>query len=179
MIRINVGKLKGLSIKRPNIITTKETASMVREAVFNSLSTINGNVLDLFAGSGSYGFTAISCGASFTQFIDNNLIAFKTIKENIKRLGVEDNAKVYKIDYLDYLKNCKDSFEYIFLDPPFNFENYLDLLISVNKVSNKNTTIVLETDKRTKVIEEFEDFIITRNKTYGSKRIVIYKKVTE
>jgi len=49
---------------------TKPTASMVLEAVFNMLYTIDGIVLDLFAGSGQYGFEALSRGASFVYFND-------------------------------------------------------------------------------------------------------------
>ena len=84
MIRIHSGIYRGQTIRRVGIQTTKETASMVREAVFNSLYNIYGNVLDLFAGSGSYGITALSLGAENATFCDNNYKAFSTIKNNLQ-----------------------------------------------------------------------------------------------
>lgn len=174
MIKIHGGKLKGQTIKRPKIETTKETASMVREAVFNSLYNIQGDVLDLFAGSGSYGFTAYSMGASSVVFNEYNKIAFKNLQSNASKLGITNEIELYNLDYNVFLKNNKKSFDYIFLDPPFDFGSYETLLDNVSVYTNMNAHIILEIDKKTEVIEKFKNFIISKNKTYGSKRIIIY-----
>lgn len=174
MIRIHSGKLKGQSISRPHLETTKETSSMVREAVFNSLHVINGDVLDLFAGSGSYGFTAYSLGANNVTLVEYNKVASKNLVQNIKKLNVESNIELISADYKYFLKSNTKEFDYIFLDPPFDFSNYLELLEEVSKFTKENSLIILEQDKRSKVIESFKNFEITKNKTYGSKRIIIY-----
>ncbi|HKL95460.1 MAG TPA: RsmD family RNA methyltransferase [Haploplasma sp.] len=174
MIRIHAGKLKGQTITRPRIESTKETASMVREAVFNSLYNISGDVLDLFAGSGSYGFTAYSLGANHITFNEINSLAHKNLLNNISKLNLRNEVSLFKKDYLLFLKENKVVYDYIFLDPPFDFKDYLSLLNEVSLHSNDNTIIILEIDKKTNVIETFANFVLSKNKTYGSKRIVIY-----
>ncbi|HHT55714.1 MAG TPA: 16S rRNA (guanine(966)-N(2))-methyltransferase RsmD [Acholeplasma sp.] len=171
MLKIHSGIYKGQTIKRVHVNTTKETASMVREAVFNSLFKIEGNVLDLFAGSGSYGITALSLGAHESFFVDNNIKAYKTIKDNLSKLKI--NAKVYNKDYQDFLKSNKIKFDYIFLDPPYSFNQYEELLTILLEHLNINGKVILEVDKKTSVAEN-EKYIILKEKNYGSKKVIIY-----
>ncbi|MDY0278312.1 MAG: 16S rRNA (guanine(966)-N(2))-methyltransferase RsmD [Acholeplasma sp.] len=175
MIRIHAGYLKGRYIKRVNIETTRETASMVREAVFNMLFAIEGNILDLFAGSGSYGLTALSLGADSCFFVDANKKAIKTIYENVNDLGLKNKVSIYNLNHEVFLKKNENTFNIIFLDPPYKFTNYLELLNLVsNHVVKLDGRIVLEIDKKNPVIEEFQDFHIEKQKVYGSKKIIIY-----
>lgn len=171
MLKIHSGIYKGQMIKRVHVNTTKETASMVREAVFNSLFKIEGNVLDLFAGSGSYGITALSLGASEAYFVDSNFKAYKTIKENLNKLKI--TAKVYNKDYQEFLKHNEIKFDYVFLDPPYDFKNYEELLSSLLKHLNKNAKVILEVDKKTN-INNNEKYYIIKEKNYGSKKVIIY-----
>ncbi|VEU80864.1 16S rRNA (guanine(966)-N(2))-methyltransferase RsmD [Haploplasma axanthum] len=174
MIRIHAGKFKGNSIKRVGIDSTRETASMVREAVFNSLYQINGNVLDLFGGSGSYGFTALSLGASELTLVDVNKRACAVLNDNALKLNILNNVKIYNKDYETFLKINTEKFDLVFLDPPYNFNSYDKLLEKISNQTTKNAKIILETDKKTNIPEAFNDFIIIKNKTYGIKKIVIY-----
>lgn len=171
MIKIHAGLYKNRTIKRVGRKTTKETASMVREAVFNSLFNINGKCLDLFAGSGSYGITALSLGASEVVFNDYNFHAFKTIKNNLKSLNI--NAKVLKLDYKMFFNKNEILFDYIFLDPPYNFNNYYELLDLSKNHLNKGGKIILEVDKKDNIKINSLPFDIIKEKSYGSKKIYI------
>lgn len=173
MIKIHAGKYKGMNIKRVSLPSTKETASMVREAVFNILHNVGGSVLDLFSGSGSYGITALSLGADKATFIDNNNLAIKTIKDNLNKLKLEQ--KVIKIDYLEFLKTNIESFDLIFLDPPYDFKNYEELINKLVKILNKKAKIVLEIANKTKINLELIDLEVIANKKYGSKKVIIFK----
>lgn len=173
MLKIHSGKYKGQKIARVHIETTKETASMVREAVFNSLFKIKGNVLDLFAGSGSYGITALSFGASHATFVDNNFKAFKTINNNLDKLNIK--AEVYLSDYENFLNKNKIKYDYIFLDPPYNFTNYENLLNHLIPHLNINAKIILEIDKKTKLNNDIINLPINKEKVYGSKKVIIYE----
>ena len=66
MIRIIAGEFRHREIVNPNRAKTRPTQDRVREAIFSaiSMSIKNRVVLDLFAGSGAYGFEALSRGAS-------------------------------------------------------------------------------------------------------------------
>lgn len=174
MIRIHAGRFKGVNINRVNVFTTKETASMVREAVFNVLYEVDGNVLDLFAGSGSYGITALSLGAEKATFVDNNTLAVKTINENLKK--VKAFALVIKTDYESFLDNTNEMFDLVFLDPPYDFINYENLLSKLSLNLNENAKVILEVSKKTLVNIKDVHLNLIRDKNYGSKKILIFTK---
>lgn len=82
-MRIIAGKYRSRLLKMVPDERTRETQDKVRGAVFNTLQdyVINSSVLDLFAGSGSYGIEAISRGAKSVIFNDINSISIRTIKD--------------------------------------------------------------------------------------------------
>lgn len=175
MIKITSGRLKNRSIDRVGIKSTRETASMVREAVFNILYDINDfTVLDLFAGSGSYGITAFSNGASKIYFVDKNKDAIQTIIKNIKKTQIDESCVVINKSYDDFLNKNEIKFDLIFLDPPYNFEDYSKLLEETSRYLTKNGQIVLEIDRKTNFNFEINNLELTKNKIYGTKKILIY-----
>lgn len=171
MIKIHAGKYKGQLIDMVNLPTTRETAQMVKVAVFNSLYQIYGNVLDLFAGSGAYGITASSLGASNVYFIDNNKTAIKTIKNNLVKLNID--AEVKHTDYMEFLNKNKVKFDFVFLDPPYNFDHYELLIDNLTKHLNGNGKIVLEINKNVKVKIDLLKYEIIKEKNYGLKKVII------
>lgn len=173
MLKIHSGIYKGQKIARVHSKTTKETASMVREAVFNSLFKISGHVLDLFAGSGSYGITALSLGANKATFVDNNFKAYKTVNSNLEKLNIK--ADVFLSDYQTFLNKNTTKFDLIFLDPPYNFKNYEQLLNELSNHLNENAKIVLEIDKKTQLNNDEINFNKSKEKVYGSKKVIIYE----
>ncbi len=175
-MRIHAGVFKNHVIKRVNIETTKETSSMVRQAVFNMIGPANGKVLDLFAGSGSYGFTAFSLGAEEITFIDNNLKAINTIKENVNKLKISNNTTVKKMDYETFLKQDEKLYNYIFLDPPYDFDKY-ELLVNQLATSLEiNGKIILELNFKTKIHLDNINLSVLKDKKYGIKRIIVFIK---
>lgn len=98
----------------------RPTPSRVRETLFNWLQTdvAGSRCLDLFAGSGALGFEAASRGADRVLQIENNPKTCQKLKQNIASLAT-DNIEVRQSDVLQFLKNCTDTFDLIFLDPPF------------------------------------------------------------
>lgn len=155
---------------------TQPTASMVLEAVFNMLYTIDGIVLDLFAGSGQYGFEALSRGASFVYFNDVDKEAYRSLLVNKSNLKLKNELKITQLDYLEALKYYRKKtlfFEIVFLDPPYQFNDEMiaELLDQVSLVSK---TIVLERAKKSSVITISNKKII-KEKNYGKKKIIIYQ----
>jgi 16S rRNA (guanine(966)-N(2))-methyltransferase RsmD len=166
----NKRKLISLSKK------TRPTSQMVRGAVFNMIDVNSKVILDLFSGSGLYGFEAISRGAKMCYFNDLDNDAYKSVKENAKTLKEEDKSIITKLDYKEFLRLHKDNhFDYIFIDPPYDFTDDVvsDLL---NKLSIYKGTIILERNKTSKILTH-ENYKIIKDKTYGIKRILIYEKI--
>ncbi|NCQ53677.1 MAG: hypothetical protein GW803_06425, partial [Caldiserica bacterium] len=68
---------------------------------------------------------AISEGARFSVFVEKNLVALRVIKQNIKMLGIENQALIIKQDVLNFIKSpfsfesFKEKFDFAFLDPSY------------------------------------------------------------
>ena len=96
-MRIIAGKLKGSSLFIPKDKNTKPLKDMVRESIFNllthskkvSLQLDRSNVLDLYAGTGSFGLECISRQARRVYFIEKNRSALEILEKNIEKLKIK------------------------------------------------------------------------------------------
>lgn len=172
---VNRGKYKGTLIKGYENASTRATASRVYDSLFDYLSPYikDASVLDLFAGTGQLGITALSMGAKNAIFNDIDKGAFQNIKDNLSAIKV--NTLVMNFDYekaLTFLNLKKAKFNLIFLDPPYskiNIENIISKLINFNLLNNK-AIIVVETDEDLNL-----NYKLLNHKNYGYKQIYIYE----
>ena len=84
-MRIIAGTARSLPLKTIEGLETRPTTDKIKETLFNMLQNdVPGcYFLDLFAGSGQIGLEAISRGALYAVFIENNRKAAKCIEDNI------------------------------------------------------------------------------------------------
>lgn len=178
-MRINSGKYKGRVIEGFTLEGTRPTMERVKESLFAMLQNVidSAVVLDLFAGSGNLGIEALSEGASYAYFVDNNKKAIKTIENNLKKLNI-NNATIILDDYQKALKKIDKKIDIVFLDPPYK-TNYIEKSISEiekNNILNIGGLIVCESDTINKIIFP-EKYQVVKEKKYGDKFIVIIKKI--
>ena len=85
-MRVIAGSARHLPLVTPKGLKTRPTSDKIKETLFNILRMkIYGvRFLDLFAGSGGIGIEALSEGASFCAFVDNDNEAVRCIEENLK-----------------------------------------------------------------------------------------------
>lgn len=124
-LRIIAGKFKGRTLKAPKGKSTRPTQGMLREAVFNICQNeIHGaRFLDLFAGSGAVGLEALSRGAVFAAFVEQNKLALRSIKENGEMLGVISEMQILPLSFekaLLFFKKQGTQFDLIYIDPPYD-----------------------------------------------------------
>jgi len=120
-LRIIGGKARGRRINSVPGDTTRPITDKVREALFNIIGPdIQGaSFLDLFAGTGSVGIEALSRGALYVCFTELSWKAVKTIRENLKITGLEEEAEVIRNDAFDYLDQpASQKYDYIYIAPP-------------------------------------------------------------
>ncbi len=119
-MRIIGGSLRGQKLTAPEGRGTRPMLDRIREALFNILGpAVDGAaVLDLYAGSGSLGFEALSRGARSCCFVERARAARATILANADRLGCRDSCEVVNQD-VDRLEPAGGPFELIFYDPPY------------------------------------------------------------
>lgn len=102
-MRIVGGRFRGRSIVAPAGSDTRPTSDRVREAMLNILthgraaSEIEGAVvLDLYAGSGALGLEALSRGAAFCTFVEQDAEARGAIRANVEALGFGGITKILR-----------------------------------------------------------------------------------
>ncbi|MFU8792929.1 MAG: 16S rRNA (guanine(966)-N(2))-methyltransferase RsmD [Acholeplasmataceae bacterium] len=178
-MRIIAGKHKKRIILMVGKPTTRETSDRIRESVFNMLGgQLEGTAVDLFSGSGAYALEAISRGLSHVTCVDHDYDAYQTIKENAKRIGELDNVTAIFTDYKAYLKSLSMdvTFDYIFIDPPYEMHIYDDLLDQLEHHLNSNGIIIIESEKKVILKDRTQHLKKTKEKTYGFKKITMYEK---
>ena len=121
-MRVIAGTARGTRLA-PVPRGVRPTSDRVRESVFNSLGQFfEGDVLDLYAGTGALGIEALSRGSEWGVFVEKDRRALGTIRENLRRAKVADRAEVVAGDVgrvLDRMLTHGRQFNLIFADPPY------------------------------------------------------------
>lgn len=177
-MKIISGTLKGRVIKEYQVNGTRPTMQRVKESLFSMIDqeVRSATFLDLFAGSGSIGFEAISRGAKEVTLVDNNPIIISNLNKNKQDFKI-NNVTIIKNDYQSFLDNTKKKFDIIYLDSPYNMvviNNIIDTIIN-NDLLTSNGLIICEMEANYELSYNKEITKINE-KTYGKKIIVIYKK---
>ncbi len=179
-MRVITGKARGVVLKTPDGMKTRPTADRVKEALFSIIQfDIPGaKVLDLFGGTGQLGIEALSRGAASAVFVDAQNAACKLIRENLNRTKMEYASKVICADYADFLKKCKETFQIIFLDPPYGekfLENALKMITEID-ILQSGGIIVTERPAEKKELPEFLGYTRSKDYQYSKTILTIYHK---
>ncbi len=132
-MRIIAGTARSLPLRSIEGRDTRPTTDRIKETLFNILQTgIEGcSFLDLFAGSGQIGLEALSRGASHAVFVESSKKACACIEENIRFTRFDARAKLLSMEASGALRTLEgnDSFDYIFMDPPYQSGMEQEVLI--------------------------------------------------
>ncbi len=153
-MRVIAGSARSIKLSSPKTDDIRPTTDRIKETLFNIIQQdlFGSMFLDLFAGSGAIGIEALSRGAEKAYFIDNSREAIRIIKENVKKTKFENISAIFNTDYKAALKKLgalKIKFNFIFVDPPY-FENmYMDILKNIhdNCVLEEDGLLILELPK--------------------------------
>ena len=179
-MRVISGKSRGVRLKTPAGSETRPTADRVKEAMFSIIQfdLPGAKVLDLFGGTGQLGIEAISRGAGKAVFVDHSQQACKLIADNLRLAHMENDGRVIRGDYMTFLKNSKEKFDIIFLDPPYAevfLENALKLITEID-ILQSNGIIVAECPFGKELPWEFAGYSRSKDYKYGNTMLVIYRK---
>jgi len=182
-MRIISGERKGLTLKSVPGTTTRPTADKVKESIFNMIGPFfqGGEMLDLYAGSGAIGIEAISRGMEKAVFVDREKKAVETIYSNLNKANLVDYAEVFRTDAQRALKAIKKnerSFDFIFLDPPYEKQQMILELVFIDKhnILKHDGFIVTEHSSKISLVDERIKFKMIRQEKYGDTTITIFSK---
>ncbi len=175
VVRIIAGDLKGHHIHVPSMKSLRPTPDRIKETVFNWLGSFvkGAKVLDLFAGSGSLGFEAISRGCDHTTFVERHAKAAKHLKEICTRFKVtSDQATIVCSDAISWLRNNRDQWDVVFVDPPFTQdESYRIVLNLLPDRLSPEGVVYVEHSRR--ILVEIEPFSVWRSDIVGEVEFLL------
>lgn len=129
-MRICGGEFRGRPLRTIEGPGYRPAMSKVREALFSMLDSKgiywpDTRVLDLFAGSGSLAFEALSRGAVEALCVESNPKAAALILKNAAGLGLApERCRVAKEEVARFLgRKATRGYELIFIDPPYGFDH--------------------------------------------------------
>ena len=180
-MRVITGKARGVVLKTPDGLQTRPTSDRVKEALFSIIQfdLPGAKVLDLFGGTGQLGIEALSRGAQSAVFVDAGEPACRLIRENLKRTKLENQSKVVRSDYLQYLNRCTERFDIILLDPPYAevfLEKSLKTITEID-ILQSGGIIVAERPAEKELPFEFEGYSRSRDYKYGKTLLAVYRKL--
>ena len=122
-MRIIGGSHAGLRLQPPTSLPVRPTTDMAKEALFNILQhriDFDGtNVLDLFSGTGNVALEMASRGAARVVAVDIHFKCMQYVNAIAKKLDLTA-VKAIRADALKFIASCKDEFDFIFVDPPYD-----------------------------------------------------------
>ena len=186
VMRIVAGKFKGREIKGPTGGATRPTSDRVRESIFNILAHgIEGfelddvRVMDLFAGTGALGLEAISRGAKFCCFVEEDAGARGVIRTNADACGVIGQTRIWRRDATD-LGPCSPQSPYglVFADPPYGKgmgEKALASVLCGGWLAPGGVVVLEEAAKS--VINDLAGLSLLDAREYGDTQVRFYRSV--
>ena len=180
-MRISGGSARGHKLRVPKS-GVRPTPDRVREALFSILyDKLEGaNVLDLFAGSGSFGIEALSRGASRATFVEKNRKTTVILRENLETIGLIEQSKVFNTPAeraIPQLALLEERFDLCFLDPPFDagiLEKTFHKLSTTLLVA-KSGCVICEHHSQAEAPSAPEGWTLQQTRSYGDVTVSFYQ----
>ncbi len=182
-MRIISGRFKGKKLLLPKDKNTRPLKDLVKESIFNLLehskkmnvNLKNSTILDLFAGSGSFGIECLSRESRYACFFENYFEAIKVLEKNLLLFKDEKKIQIFKDDCFEYFnseKKIDKKFDIIFIDPPYK-EKKINMLIEkiiFRKLLKKDGILIIHRHKKDEVVIT-EKIKILDIRTYGVSKV--------
>ena len=180
-LRVISGQAGGLRLQSVPGRSTRPTADRVKEAMFSIIGPYfsGERVLDLFAGTGALGIEALSRGAGRAVFVDRDPRCAAVIRRNLEHTGLSGRAEVIRGDVrraVEILSRREETFELIFLDPPYDRTDCDELLadLSARGLVSPGAVAVVEHRAGADYEDRFAGYTLRRRAVYGDTALSIY-----
>ncbi len=179
---IVAGTLKGKKITAPDLGVTRPPLTRLRKSIFDFLTPHleDAAYLDLFSGTGSYLFEAISRGASSALGIELEPRLVESINKQAEKFGVRQQLTCRREDVykaVERLHNESRQFDIIMMAPP-QYREMIDRTLRVLRdfpVSTAGGMILCQHDTSETGKIDFLDFSIHQRRKYGNTTFTVLK----
>ena len=182
--RIVTGELKGKLIHAPKIAETRPPLTRLRKSIFDFLNPyLNGAMyLDLFAGTGSYLFEAVSRGVIQAVGIELNNLLVDSINNQARQYNVDDRLICFVENAFDAIPRFQEDrrqFDIIMIAPP-QYQGIIDQTLTAldqKKIFTDDCLILCQHDTSETPKIDFGLFDIFQQRKYGNTTYTILKKM--
>jgi 16S rRNA (guanine966-N2)-methyltransferase len=121
MLRVISGSAGGLHLKSPKRHALRPTQDRIRQVIFSSLADVvpGARVLDLYAGTGSFGIEALSRGAASATFVEQDREAVQCIRDNLAHCHLQGTVAQVTVESFLAAPPPAEPYTLIFADPPY------------------------------------------------------------
>ena len=180
-LRIIGGEWRGRKLSFPDLPGLRPTPDRVRETLFNWLRDIlpGARCLDLFAGSGALSLEALSRGAERAVLVDSHPAVIDQLNRHLDALHAR-GARVVQAEAQAFLRGPGQSFDVVFLDPPFDSGQLQPCLalLAAGAWLAPTAWLYVETARRTPLPPLPEDWQVLRHKEAGQVGYYLLKRST-
>lgn len=180
-MRVIAGQAKGCIIKSPGWSKTRPATELVRGAIFSILESADADwslVLDLFSGSGSLGIEALSRGAGWVDFVEQERRCCAIIKQNLKKTKLENYAHVHCCSVTRAISFLDKEYGIVLMDPPYSslaIDETVEQLANSRIVGHKTIVVVTHSQRRP-LPSGYTSLNMVKEYRHGDSVIALYRK---
>jgi 16S rRNA (guanine966-N2)-methyltransferase len=182
-MRVIAGEAKGRRLKGPAGFFTRPMTDKVKEALFSTLGSLGvepDRVLDLYAGTGGLGIEALSRGATWAEFVEQNGGACAVVRGNLAHTKYTDVSRVHQTSVASFIARARTSaepYDLVILDPPYTDPHIVQTIeeISGSALVQSGTIVVVGHWPRLDLPERIGQLDLLRSRCHGDSCFSIYE----
>jgi len=192
-MRIIAGTKRGVNLLSPKTQISRPITDRVKESLFSVLYKYDlpGGAItaDLFCGVGSLGLEALSRGADYVVFVEQNWDIISILKKNIEKTGFLNESKVMKADafrIVDIFDTTEYIFDLVFIDPPYartkNVQPGSPLSCLLEPLADKITKdgiVIVRTSLEVSLQDNYGKLEVIERRQWGSMAITILRSANQ
>ena len=120
------------------------------------------------------GIEALSRLAKECFFVDHRKESIDMIQANLELTGLGENAKVFCMDAVSFLSQTNETFDFVFLDPPYGTGLLQKVLPMLPEKMTDKGKILCESPQEELLPDTIDDFVLTKESRYGKIKISVY-----
>ncbi len=188
-MRIIAGTNRGMKLASPEGMVSRPITDRVKESLFNVLQKYDlpagKTVADLFAGVGSLGLEALSRGAAYVTFVEQNVKVAEMLKRNIEKAGYIEQSKVLQADAFKFGLSPDGShceYDVAFVDPPYvdsartqGDSPLSTLLTRLEGCIKPGGFVIVRTSRGTKLSQNYGGIETIETREWGTMAVTIMR----
>jgi 16S rRNA (guanine966-N2)-methyltransferase len=184
-MRVISGDRRGFQLKGPAGRFTRPMADKVRGALFSMLDSLGvapDRVLDLYAGTGGIGIEALSRGAEWADFVEQNSAAVAVVRANLVHTRFDDASRVHQESVATFVTRAErdrqtEPYDFIIMDPPYADPELVPTLERVggSPLVKSGTVLVIGHSPRVTLPERAGKLERLRERCHGDSCFSIYE----